>query len=171
MQGWWFSRESRCLGYDDGRLAKKGVTHSVYDKIELCQHGLHASENILDALSYAPGNILWKVDLFGELILSHDKMVARNRIYLTEGIDISNTLEKFTVWCALKIMHLWSCPPTVKYYLETRDAAARAPVYDAAYVAAYVAAYAAARAPAYAAARAEQNAKLTEMVESLLGEM
>jgi hypothetical protein len=203
MKAWYFSNAEKILRYGDGREIAVGVTHTVdfpctyggstYTKPALCEAGLHGSESILDALSYAPGPVVWRVELSGEMDADNDKVAATSRTYLAGGIDISDTLREFARWCALQVIDLWDAPAVVREYLETgcedlqtaaRDAArddrdAR----DATYAAR--SAWAAtddadvssrtARTAAYAAwaatyaTRDTQEKKLTEMVESLIG--
>jgi hypothetical protein len=117
-----------------------------------CSSGLHASINVLDALQYAPGAMLHKVILSGEL-QSHgnpiDKYVGRKRKILAT-IDSTQILWEFARWCALSVVDKWACPTIVRQYLQTGDETLR----DAAWTAAWAAARDAARAAARDAARA-----------------
>ena len=79
MKAWYFSAEDRCLRYGDGRLIKPGTTHKVDCDPALCNAGLHASVNIMDALGYAPGPILWRVQLGGTIVTGGDKACATER--------------------------------------------------------------------------------------------
>jgi hypothetical protein len=132
--------------------------------VEPCTSGLHASIDPFDALKYAPGNLLHRVELEGDLI-SHgdpvDKWVGRRR-RIMESIDAEKLLREFARWCALQVVHLWECPPVVRQYLETGDESLRAAARDAA----SAAAWGAARADARAAARDTQRAKFNEMVNA-----
>jgi hypothetical protein len=169
---WYFAEESETLRYDDNRKIILGETHTVKGQPELCKHGLHASKHPFDALEYAPGNILYQVELSGKVIHGGDKSVALERKYLRK-IDAEPILREFARWCASQVIHLWDCPPVVEEYLETgneglRDAAWAAA--DAARAAAWAAwaAADAARAAADAArdaARDAQRQKLMEMLE------
>ena len=66
--------------------------------------GLHASEHPFDALTYAPGKMLHKVILRGDL-QSHgdpiDKYVGRER-KITASMDAEKLLREFARWCALQ---------------------------------------------------------------------
>jgi len=149
VTGWYFSKESRVLRYSDARPIAIGVTHEVDAPIQLCERGLHASVRALDALQYAPGPIVWRVELSGEIKTGDDKCVATHRKYIGGGVDASAVMRAFARRCALDVAHLWDMPPLVRAYLETGDELIRA----AAWAAAWDAAGAAAKAAAWAAAR------------------
>jgi hypothetical protein len=156
VKGWYFSDESRKLRYDAGREIAIGVEHTVKGYPEPCKRGLHASERILDALQYAPGPIIWRVELSGRIKRGDDKVAATRRKYIAGGLDISDILRKFARKQALSVAHLWDIPEIVRRYLEIGDefirAAAWAAAWAAAKDAASDAAWAAARAAAWAAA-------------------
>ena len=80
MKAYWFGNNK--LRYSDNREVAIGVTHKVEPPIFLCQRGLHASKKIIDALSYAPYHMLYRVELGGEIIVGDDKVVATERTYL-----------------------------------------------------------------------------------------
>jgi hypothetical protein len=177
MKGWYFSNSDKRLSHGDGRIIKIGRTHKVDGEIEMYKNGLHASQDILDAVAYAQGSIIWRVELSGTIIKGFDKIVASKRTYLSGGIDISETLHKFARMCALDVVHLWDAPDVVKEYLRTgneslRSAAnstANSASYPSAHCEAYLAAhcatnwafYSAARSAAYLAARSAANAVAT----------
>ena len=183
MLAWYFSTADKKLQHGDGREIAKGRTHKVEGKLALCSHGLHASVRPIDALQYAPGPILWRVKLGGEILKGEDKLCASARTYLW-GFDATAMLREFARKCALDVIHLWNAPEVVKTYLTTGDeslraaardaawAAARAAAWDAAWAAAWDAAWAAARAAARAAAwdaawdaaRDAQNRRLLAMI-------
>jgi hypothetical protein len=193
MKAWYFAPIDRKLGHGDGREIALGRTHVVEGPIVLCEHGLHASRDILDALSYASGPVLYEVELSDEIVEGDDKLAASERTYLRGGVDLSEVLCAFARWCALSVAHLWKMPEIVRRYLETGDeslraaagaaadaaasdaasdaardaawAAAWAAAWDAARAAAGDAAWAAAGVAAGDAARREQSAKLGKMVE------
>jgi len=148
VTGWYFSEESRLLRYGDARPIALGVTHEVAAPIELCKRGLHASVRAIDALEYAPGPIVWRVELSGEIKTGDDKCVATHRKYIGGGVDASAVMRAFARRCALDVAHLWDMPTIVRAYLETGDEsirdAARAAAWDAAWGAAWDAATAAA---------------------------
>ena len=125
-------------------------------KIVPCTSGLHASEHPFDALIYAPGNLLHRVELDGEL-QPHgypiDKWVGRRRKIIAT-INAEPLLHEFARWCASSVLHLWDAPQVVREYLATGDESLRAAAGEAAWEAARVAAWAAAGAVAREAARA-----------------
>ena len=145
-------------------------------KIVPCKSGLHASEHPFDALQFAVGNLLHRVELDGELI-SHgnpvDKWVGRRRKIIA-SIDAESMLREFARWAATTVLHLWDAPQVVRDYLATgeesiRDAAsaaASAAARNAARNAAWDAASAAAGAAARNAAWDVHQAKFAEMVEA-----
>jgi hypothetical protein len=137
----------------DGRpVPADGVTLKHKGKLELCASGLHASERLIDALEYAPGPILCRVQMGGTIKKESDKLVARQRTILWR-IDSTDVLRKFARQCALDVAHLWNMPPVVRQYLETGDESLSAAAWSAAWAAARDAARAAARDAAWAAAR------------------
>ena len=152
IRAWYFSTTERKLRHEDGRQIEVGVTHEVEGRPVLCEHGLHASVNILDALKYAPGPVLWEVELSGEIVEGDDKMAATHRTYLRE-IDCEEILREFARWCALQVIDLWDAPPVVREYLETGKEEPRDAAWDAAW-----AAWAAAWDAAWDAARAARAA-------------
>lgn len=180
MKAWYFSTTNKKLRYGDDRVIEVGETHKVTGKLELCDNGLHANTNILDALLYAPGPVIWRVELAGDIIKGDNKLCASERTYLW-GYDASETLQKFARLCALDVIHLWDAPEVVVQYLKTGDESLRqqaensvAATYyyttDAAARAAYYATYytdAAARATTAAAATARAaEAALSELIEN-----
>ena len=193
IKGWWFAEDSRELANGDGRKIKLGITHKVKGEIIPCKNGLHLSPKILDALAYAPGNIIYMVEGTGTIVPHGnpiDKYACSERTYISGGIDASKTISKFARLCALDVIHLWDAPEVVVRYLKTgnvdiRAAAARVAeraAADSAWAAAWAAGRAAtdsacawtwaARDATWAAARAaaqrKQNARLTRMIKRII---
>jgi hypothetical protein len=176
MKGWHFLREDGCLQYSPHTRVKVGQTLTYEGPLYLCESGLHASRNILDALTYAPGPILCRVELSGVIVHGNDKTVAQQRTVFAMA-DATELLRSFARAAALSVVHLWDAHDVVMRYLLTGDegirAAARAAAWDAAWTAARDAAWnvawTAARAAAWTAARIELNAVLTEYATELLG--
>lgn len=158
---WYFSPADKRLRYDDNREIAVGVTHEVTGEIALCKRGLHASVHPLDALQYAPGPIIWRVELSGTVLTGDDKMCATHRTYVAGGVDVTDTLRLFARQCALDVAHLWDMPTIVRRYLETGDEKLRS--------AAESAAESAARSAAESAARAAQNTRLESMLLAAIG--
>ncbi|MBP6364389.1 MAG: hypothetical protein KA329_12820 [Novosphingobium sp.] len=157
MKAWYFSEVSCRLRHGDNRPIAAGVTHEVAGEPVLCERGLHASVRPIDALWYAPGPMIWRVELGGTIVKGDDKLCATERTYLW-GFDATAMLREFARKCALDVIHLWAAPEVVKTYLKTGDESIRAAAGDAARAAAGDAAGAAARAAAGAAARAAAGA-------------
>jgi len=170
IKSWHFMESSKKLRYGDNRKAIKGRTHKVKGTPRLCRHGLHASIKPLDALGYAPGNIISRVVVGGEIIKGDDKIVGTERTYLWIA-DAEQILREFSRWCALEVVHLWDAPDIVVQYLKTGDEI----LWDAARAAAWAAATDAARAAAWDAATdaardkflLKANKKLTKILNKL----
>ncbi len=141
LRAWHFMRAGLRLGYGDGRIVRPGEWLEHDGQLALCQSGLHASGKILDALQYAPGPIICRVELDGSVIVSYDKAVAQRR-RVAWWVDGTRLLREFACRCALDVRHLWGMPNVVYRYLTTRDEKLR----DAAWAAATAAARAAASA-------------------------
>jgi hypothetical protein len=117
-----------------------------------CESGLHASERLIDALDYAPGQVLHRVTLRGDLARhGGDKIVGRER-RIEWSLDATLPLRAFSRACALGVAPLWDMPPVVRQYLETGDEALRDAAMDAVRYAARDAAMDAARYAVSAAA-------------------
>ena len=181
IKGWWFAEDSRELANGDGRKIKLGITHKVKGEIIPCKNGLHLSPKILDALTYAPGNIIYMVEGTGTIVPHGnpiDKYACSERTYISGGIDASKTISKFARLCALDVIHLWDAPEVVVRYLKTGDVDIRAAAAWAAERAATDSAWAAARAATAAAraaadltraaAQSKQNARLTRMIKRII---
>ena len=161
--GWWFSK-SDGLPYNDGRRIVVGETLHVDGEIMPCERGLHLSEHLIDALQYAPGPILWRVEGSGTVVPHGnpvDKYACSDRKALWM-IDATPVLRRFARACALDVIHQWAAPDIVIRYLATGDESIRAAARDVAWAAArdvaWAAAWAAARAAAMAAVDAAMDA-------------
>jgi len=125
----------------DGRpIPKPGVWLKHDGPIVPCASGLHASEHPFDALAYAPGNMLHKVNLRGE-ITPHgdpiDKHCARER-RIVATIDAECVMRSFARRVALDaVKRYWlEAPEVVVEYLKTGDETKRAAASAAAWAAA-----------------------------------
>ena len=138
-----------------------GVWLESPGEIVICTSGLHASRDPFDALQYAPGEVLCRVEMDGDIVEQPDKLVARRRRIIARA-DATDALRYFARLQALSVVHLWDAPDMVLDYLMTGDEAIRdaardaawAAAWDAAWDAAWAAARDAARNAAWAAARA-----------------
>ena len=99
MKAWHFLKEHRILRYGDGRFVEVGKTYECKGEIILCKNGMHASVNIIDALKYAPGPVLCRVELEDDLKIDTDKIAGRKRTVLAME-DISTSLHLFAIDCA-----------------------------------------------------------------------
>jgi hypothetical protein len=184
---WYFAEENKRLRYGDNRKIVVGESHHFNGEPKLCERGLHGSVRILDALQYAPGPMVYRVELSGTMDIGDDKIAATNRKYLSGGIDISDVLREFVRKQALSVAHLWDMPEVTKKYLETGNESIRFAARSAAIAAAWdasssaravrAAVMAAVRATAldaknaaaWAAAGAAANTMLEDMVTKAIG--
>jgi len=163
----YFSATDRRLRYGDGREIKIGGTHKVKGSVKLCNHGLHASKRIIDALQYAPGPILHLVTLGGKVVHGDDKSVATERTYVA-SFDATEVLREFARKQALINIKLIKpyCEAEeyeliVEYLKSGREdlrAAAESAAWSAARSAAWSAAWPAARSAARSAESAAESA-------------
>ena len=155
-----------CEAGEEGPITSRGglpvvigetLTHD--SPIAMCSSGLHASRRAIDALQYAKGCYVVRVDCWGDAIEGDDKLVARNR-HALRGFHAGEVLRKFARMCALDVLRLWDPPGVVVEYLKT----GRDDLRDAARAAARDAAMDAAGAAAMDAAWAAQNRRLERML-------
>ena len=87
--------------YGSQRKIEAGKTYRVKGPPVLCEHGLHASARLIDALRYATPNTKYVsvVELGGTVVLDTDKAVATQRTVLKMA-DVAHTLHEFACWCA-----------------------------------------------------------------------
>ena len=152
MKAWYFAHESNKLQYGDGRKIKIGETHTIDCIPQCCKKGLHGSIKILDALSFAKGSIIYRVDIKDKIDKQNDKICGQSRTYLYGGINIEKELHVFSRWCALQVIYLWNAPQVVIEYLKTGNESLRTAAWDATRAAASDTAWDAARAAAWDAA-------------------
>jgi len=148
---WHFLSDDKRLRWGNRAVVKVGKTYRATGPLEPCQNGMHGSEKILDALNYAPGSVICRVEIWGEVQQDGDKMVGRYRRVL-KMVDGEKILREFARKCALHaVLKYWeNAPDVVVRYLKTGDESFRAAAWDAARDAAWDAA----RAAAWDAARA-----------------
>lgn len=114
MRAWHFVGDTLRDGSPIPPIGEKLVFN---DKPILCQQGLHASIDALDALKYAPGNTLCLVECGGTLFTSDDKLVCTERTIIAM-VDANAILREFARWCALSVANLWNIPTIVLNYLH-----------------------------------------------------
>src|SRR3990167_2927526 len=170
---WHFLPDDRRLRWGSREVVEAGRTYRVEGPLVLCAHGMHASTHALDALSYAPGPVVCRVELLGERLDYKDKSCARARRVLWIA-DATTILHEFACTVATDALHLaeargarvhphsWAAIETKRRWLrgEATDAelhAAQSAAWSAARSAAWSAAWGAASA-ARSAESAAQNA-------------
>jgi hypothetical protein len=86
---------------DDGRLANRnrrkvevGKTYSVRWPIAICENGMHGARRLIDALSYAPGAVVERVEIWGDVVEHNDKLCGRHRKCLAL-VDVTRLLHEF----------------------------------------------------------------------------
>jgi hypothetical protein len=181
--GWHFIQNNGCLsGYIDDKGRKKphsgkkavvGKTIKVRGKLSLCNHGLHASKRVLDALEYAPGAVVCRVQLSGKIIEGDDKACASERTVVAVA-DIGDILHEFACWCAEQSLNnviswVGSSPDPFFEAVNIKRKWLKGEATDEELVAAENAARSAARSAAQIAARSAQNEKLESMVKEFMG--
>ncbi|MEA4884286.1 MAG: hypothetical protein VB144_11660 [Clostridia bacterium] len=146
---WHFLHDDHRLQFPPHTLVETGQTLRVEPPLKMCEHGLHASIRPLDALAFAPGSIVCRVGLGGE-ILDGDRLCASERTVLWMA-DATRTLHEFACWCAeqaLERERAAGCEPDPRSWaaIEAKRAWLRGETSNAALDAARKAAVAAAKA-------------------------
>ena len=94
IEGWHFLRQDGCLNYPPYTKVEVGQTLTLDDgEPALCERGFHASKRAIDALYYAPGPIICRVELGGVIVHDDDKMSASERTVLWMA-DATNALHE-----------------------------------------------------------------------------
>ena len=164
MKAWHFLQDNGRLwwgpsGEMPGPKVKVGQTLTVKPPLIMCAHGLHASLNVFDALGYAPGALICRVELSGEIIKDPDKVVASERTILWM-VDATNALFEFSCWCAERALKQANVTDERSWAaIHTRRAWLRGDATDADLDAA--------RAAARAAEEKAQKRKLTKSINRL----
>ena len=124
-------------------------TYNWAGPIEMCASGLHASCRLIDALEYAPGPWLSRVECWGDVDSQSDKLVCRHRRVLwivdaTRALHLAacdiadHALLRAGVddprsWEAIKCKRRWLMGTASDSELSAAGAAARAAAGDAAW--------------------------------------
>ena len=170
MLAWHLLSEDKRLGYGDGRLVEVGQTLECEGKPELCSNGMHGSARLIDALHYASGPIVCRVEIEGDVIEDEDKLCGRRRTVLWM-LDATRILHEFACRCAedalalveqpdersvaaIEAKRAWLDGKITDEELDAASAAARAVARAVAWSAAEAVARAVARAAAWSAADA-----------------
>jgi hypothetical protein len=112
---WHFLPAMGKLHYKDSRSVVVGETLTHEGPMKICESGLHASEDILDALSFRRGSVLCRVEVSGDIQRQDDKLCGRNRKCLSMR-DITAELREFALLCAEKVLPIFE----KKYPNDTR---------------------------------------------------
>jgi len=124
MKAWHFLHDNGLLR-DGTDPPADGQWLEYPGKREMCKSGLHASIKPLDALKYAPGSIVCRVEVDKACIITwHHKINTRRRKILWR-LDTIEILSHFSRLCALDVIHLWDAPDVVIKYLRTGDKSRR----------------------------------------------
>ena len=182
IDAWHFVNQARTLNYGEPLAVEAGYIYSIgaSETVDLCSVGMHASRRAIDALKYAPGPIICRVRVWGDVAESADKIAGRHREVLWMA-DATTVLHRFACWCvrntptgngkttwglltdprsraAIETKERWLDGTATDAELAAARAAASAAARDAARDAASAAAWDAARAAASAAAWAAASA-------------
>ena len=180
MLAWHFLSEDKRLGYGDGRLVEVGQTLECEGEPALCSNGMHGSAMLIDALYYANGPIVCRVEIDGDVIEDTDKLCGRRRTVLWM-LNATRILHEFACTCAedalalverpdersvaaIKAKRRWLNGEITDEELDSARAAAWVAAWAALDAASWAAAWAASRAAARDAARAAWDAALAARV-------
>jgi hypothetical protein len=130
MKAWHFTNGNRLRNGDP--LPAIGEPLRYDGVVKIRKTGLHASKRLLDALDYAPGSMLHRVECREIVERDHDKFVCRERTILW-SLDVDELLRQFARRCALDVIHLWDAPDVVVQYLKTGDETLRDTAWDTAW--------------------------------------
>jgi hypothetical protein len=156
MKAWHFLTNDRRLAYpqSDGTLPviTPGLVLTEDRPLSLCCVGLHASVRAIDALQYAQGSVVCRVECDGEVIHGSDKLCCSRRTVLWMA-DATRVLHEFACDVAEEALALAGNPdPRSVASIAAKRAWLRGEISDSELDAARDAAWDAARAAARAAA-------------------
>ena len=166
IRAWHFCSDGKLR---DGKKVVVGKTYTVKGPLVMCEHGLHWSRRIIDALQYAPGSTICLVEAWGDTqeqsdkgVSTHRKVLAKVngekllRLFAADCAEEALTLCKVTdkrSWQAVEVARKYANGKATKEELATARAAARAASRAAAGAASRAASWDAAGDAAWAAAR------------------
>jgi hypothetical protein len=167
IQAWHFLPANRRIRWGKWKdPVRTGVVYVHRGAVEICNTGLHASIQAIDALEYAPGPVACLVECWGDVQQHDDKLVCSRRKVLAMA-DCTRVLHLFACDEAERALALVSSPDARSVEAirikrlwvdggatDAELAAARDAAWAAAEAAAWAAAGAAARDAAWAAAEA-----------------
>lgn len=127
--GWHFTGDT----LRDGRPVPAVGETLVHDgPVVICDSGLHFSRWLIDALRYAPGPMIHRVECRKVLEEHYNKAVCRERTILWT-VDGEEILRDFARRCVLDVIHLCDAPEVVVKYLRSGDADLKDAAWDAAW--------------------------------------
>ena len=154
---------------DGSPIPKIGKWLKYPGQLMLCKSGLHWSVEPFDALQYAPGSVLCKIEARGETLFQSDKAVSTER-RIAARADVSEMLNYFARMQTLSVIHLYpnGTDDAVFDYLMTGEdrAAAESAAESAARSVAWSAAESAARSVARSAAESAARSVAWSAAES-----
>ncbi len=172
MKAWHFLKDDCSLRnkVNGRKYVKPGLKLTHKGPLILCESGLHASVRLIDALKYAPGSMLCRVECGGEIKTQTDKLVCTERTveYMLDATDYLHefaclsaewALNKFVKnpdprsLAAIQAKRDWLKGKITDQELAAAYSAANSAAYSAAYYAANSEVYSAARYAAHSAAR------------------
>ena len=98
IRAWWVAPADMKLPHGDGRPVVMGETLKIDGLPKLCERGLHASRNPLDALGFRNSPHLVRVELSGDVAEDENKLCATERRHIWH-VDATATLREFAAWC------------------------------------------------------------------------
>jgi hypothetical protein len=137
---WHWLAEDKRLRWGTKEKVRVGRTYTATGPLVMCENGMHGSRRLLDALQYAPGGVLCKVEIWGEIQEGDDKLVGRHRKVLSmvnaekmlheaacHFAEEALTAAKITderCWNAIKVKRAWLAGKATDKELDTAWAAA-----------------------------------------------
>ena len=100
---WHFLASDKKMAHRKQTVVKDGKTYRFQGQLALCKSGLHASILPLDAIKYAPGCVVCRVAMSGDILYGDDKLCATRRKVLWMA-DATHTLHSFACWCATQAL-------------------------------------------------------------------
>ncbi len=161
----WINKNRRTFRGDLPVVVGETLTHDGAP--DMCNSGLHASEQIIDALHYATGSIVCRVEVGGTTIKGNDKLVGTTRKCLWM-IDAERLLHEFGCRCAERALkqhnvtdnRSWDAIKVKRLWLQTKATDKE-----------LAAARSAARTAARTAEKSWQNEELERMVREAAGRL
>ena len=126
MRAWHFcaTRAGRPVLRDGSPALGVGETETYDGALGLRTSGLHACPRAIDALTYAPGLWVRRVEC-DDVLAGVERIVCRRRTVLADA-DAMLVVADWMRWCALRVVDIWDCPEVVREWLKTGDPKLRA---------------------------------------------